>query len=682
LLIPSKPSAFLSLAVVNRRVGRTFLFFFDFIYAKFPAAASGIKTFLTSKTAAMSRTLLFSSKASVTGMVTTLCLVVMLLAFTRVSQTVSIKGVVLDEKATPVPFAALTIRGQKTAFQSDRSGAFSVSVASLPVTLVCNALGYEAAELTVKPHLLKDGVVNILITMKTAHTSLDEVVVVGYSASRKMDLSASVSTVSSRPFEGRASGVRITSSSSRPAKIKGTSSPVEKSVETKMGAISREKDPGSGGYKRSKLLTAGEVNDFKKWKMWEDYNEGDFKAHSARWDLYATQRYSVLLQNQNYKALIGVKVHLLSMPSGDTVWSAVSDNTGKAELWKGFGGKYESNNLVIAVEQEIRTFPAIPFAQGINKITLSRACAVSNRIEIAFVVDATGSMQDEIEYLKEELGDILTNVAAKDPSLNFHTGSVFYRDRGDAYITSVQPITGGIENTLAFIRRQSADGGGDYPEALKEALSDATQKLAWTKEARARIIFLLMDAPPHDEAKAEMAKLVKDAAAKGIRVVPVACSGTDKATEFIMRSIALATNGTYLFLTDHSGIGNPHIKPTTDEFKVELLNDILQRTIEQMCYASDCSAKTTTEPLSVFGNSEKIKVFPNPSRGPVVLETNRLLKELFVSDFTGKILFRAAVKNKPGKIRLDLSGFPSATYFIRYVTADNKTGAEKLVIAR
>jgi hypothetical protein len=365
------------------------------------------------------------------------------------------------------------------------------------------------------------------------------------------------------------------------------------------------------------------------------------------------------------------------------LWTAVSDNTGKAELWKGFSKKYENNDLVFAIEQEVKTFSAIPFTQGINKITLNRACYISNKVEIAFVVDATGSMQDEIEYLKEELGDILTKAAAKDPSLNFHTGSVFYRDRGDAYVTSLQPMTAGIDNTLGFIKRQYADGGGDYPEALKEALADATQKLAWSKEARARIIFLLMDAPPHDEAKTELGKLIRQAASQGIRIVPLACSGTDKATEFIMRSIALATNGTYLFLTDHSGIGNPHIKPTTDEFKVELLNDLLQRTIEQMCYASDCSAKTKTiEPLSLFTNTEKVSIFPNPSRGPIVLESNKQLKEIFVADFTGKILSRLRVKNKTGRIRLDLSGLPSATYFIRYITTDNKVGAEKFVIAR
>ncbi len=634
----------------------------------------------------MSRTVHFFPKNMFPRLFVSTCVLMLLIAFTGITAPlIFIKGMVLDEKAQPIAFASIYIKGQKTAYQTDKNGGFVATAASLPLTLVCSAVGYEPAEFIVNFHLLKDGVASTVIVMKAARASLDEVVVVGYSTSRKMEMTGSVSVVSARGLEGRVSGVSIAPASPRPVKVKGLPFTKEKiPAADKAGAVRRVKEVSAGGsYKRSKLLTAGEVNDFKKWKMWEDYNESDFKTHSTKWDLYATKRYSVLLQNHNHKALAGLKVYLVSLPGGDTLWTGVSDNTGKAELWSGFGGKKDTNNLAIVVEQESRRYPAIAFAQGINKITVSRACTISNTVEIAFVVDATGSMQDEIEYLKEELGDILTNVAANDPSLNFHTGSVFYRDKGDAYVTSTQPITTGIEQTLAFIKRQSADGGGDYPEALKEALNEAVHQLKWTEEARARIIFLLMDAPPHDYAKTELASLIKDAAKRGIRIVPLACSGTDKATEFIMRSIALATNGTYLFLTDHSGIGNPHIKPTTDEFKVELLNDLLQRTIGQMCYASNCDAKTkATEPLSFCSNAEKIKLYPNPSTGPVLLETTRELKELFVSDFTGKILFRAAVKNKTGRIKLDLSGFPSATYLVRYITADNKTGAEKIVIAR
>ncbi len=415
--------------------------------------------------------------------------------------------------------------------------------------------------------------------------------------------------------------------------------------------------------------------------MWEDYNETDFKTHSDKWNLYATQRYSVQLQNNHFKAAVGETIYLINKETKEIIWTAISDNTGKAELWNGFSNNNKEKNLVIEIKGEKKQFAAIPFSQGINHIQLNRNCTVSNKVELAFVVDATGSMQDEIDYLKEELGDILTKFSTKNPTLELSTGAIFYRDKGDDYVTRMQPFTNNISNTIDFIKKQSAAGGGDFPEALKEALEEATEKLEWSETARTKIIFLLLDAPPHDEAKNEMAKLIAKASAKGIRIVPVACSGTDKATEFILRSMALATNGTYLFLTDESGIGNKHIKPTTDEFKVELLNDLLQRIMEQMCFVNACEEKKKTEePFSIYTNNEKVKVFPNPTQGPVTLETNKELKEIFVADFTGKILMRIGVKDVKKQYNIDLSDFPSATYFIRYITKENKTGAEKIVL--
>jgi coenzyme F420-reducing hydrogenase delta subunit len=192
-----------------------------------------------------------------------------------------------------------------------------------------------------------------------------------------------------------------------------------------------------------------------------------------------------------------------------------------------------------------------------------------------------------------------------------------------------------------------------------------------------------MDAPPHGEAKDEMAALIKKASANGIRIVPVACSGTDKTTEFIMRSIALATNGTYLFLTDDSGIGNSHIKPTTDEFKVELLNDLLQRVIEQMCFVNTCEEKTKTSlPIANYPKLQNVKAYPNPTKGPVTLNAPMQLKEIYITDFTGKIIMRRAVKEKETIFSFDLSVFPSATYLIRYITSDNTSGAERIVLAK
>lgn len=68
---------------------------------------------------------------------------------------------------------------------------------------------------------------------------------------------------------------------------------------------------------------------------------------------------------------------------------------------------------------------------------------------------------------------------------------------------------------------------------------------------------------------------------KGIRISAVASSGVDKETEFLLRFLGIRTGGSYIFLTDDSGIGGDHIEPTVGQYEVELLNDLLVRVISE-----------------------------------------------------------------------------------------------------
>ena len=117
---------------------------------------------------------------------------------------------------------------------------------------------------------------------------------------------------------------------------------------------------------------------------------------------------------------------------------------------------------------------------------------------------------------------------------------------------------------------------------MELALDDAVNQHDWNQDARARLLFLVLDAPPHNTSgiKIKMRELTAQAASKGIRIIPVASSGVDKDTEFLLRCLALASGGTYVFLTDHSGVGNPHLEPTIGPYDVEKLNSLLVRLID------------------------------------------------------------------------------------------------------
>lgn len=339
------------------------------------------------------------------------------------------------------------------------------------------------------------------------------------------------------------------------------------------------------------LLTAGEVNDFTKWYFWPRVIDGSHKDFVSHWQLAPRHRYTVQVVAPNGFPIASRAVSLLDN-AGNTLFQAVTDNTGKAELWYQLLG----NNLCgkhadfyIAVDDQKQV--AKQWAEGLNTFVLDEPCEASDDVDVMFVFDATGSMGDELRYLQAEMKDVITRAKEATGGLQIRTGAVVYRDHQDDYLTRISRLTEDIKATQAFIDKQQANGGGDYPEAVPEALMAAMNSSGWNPNARARIAFLILDAPCHQDSAtiALLHEQVLNAAALGVRIVPVVCSGIGESGELLVRSIALATNGTSFFLTDDSGIGHSHLKPTTDSLKVEHLNDMLVRTIVEFSAMPVCN---------------------------------------------------------------------------------------------
>jgi hypothetical protein len=200
-------------------------------------------------------------------------------------------------------------------------------------------------------------------------------------------------------------------------------------------------------------------------------------------------------------------------------------------------------------------------------------------LDVAFVVDATGSMGDEIQYLKAEMTNIAQRIADGNPNVSIHYGLIVYRDVVDPYVTRVFDFTSDLAAFDANLADQSADGGGDYPEAAEVAMDQAVNALHWRDGNVARVLFHVADAPPHDPAWAAFLHSAVTARAKGIRIFPVAASGVALEAEYLMRTSAFVTLARYVFLTDDSGIGNSHEPPHIPCYQVQHLNDLLVRTI-------------------------------------------------------------------------------------------------------
>ena len=116
------------------------------------------------------------------------------------------------------------------------------------------------------------------------------------------------------------------------------------------------------------------------------------------------------------------------------------------------------------------------------------AGAPPEALDLAFVVDATGSMGDEIHYLQAEIENIAVRVAAEHPGVSTRFGLVMYRDVGDDYVTRVYDFSS-LASFHDHLLQQSAGGGGDYPEAAERGMQDATNRLLWRhRQRRARAV--------------------------------------------------------------------------------------------------------------------------------------------------------------------------------------------------
>jgi hypothetical protein len=119
------------------------------------------------------------------------------------------------------------------------------------------------------------------------------------------------------------------------------------------------------------------------------------------------------------------------------------------------------------------------------------------RVEVAFVLDTTGSMGGLIEGAKRRIWSIARRVGEGRPRPDLRVALVGYRDLGDAYVTRVHDFTGDMDEVFANLSAFRAEGGGDTPEHVSAAMHDAVHRLSWSSGRALRMIVLVGDAPPH-----------------------------------------------------------------------------------------------------------------------------------------------------------------------------------------
>lgn len=176
-------------------------------------------------------------------------------------------------------------------------------------------------------------------------------------------------------------------------------------------------------------------------------------------------------------------------------------------------------------------------------------------MEVVFVLDTTGSMSGMIAGAKQKIWAVANKLKSAEPTPEIRFGLVGYRDRGDAYVTRVFGLTNNLDEVYTNLHAFQAQGGGDEPESVNEALHKAVRDLQWSTEAEVlRVIFLVGDARPHLDYQNDVSysATCKLANRKGILINTLQC-GRLNGTEQIWREIASLTNGTYAAILQDGG---------------------------------------------------------------------------------------------------------------------------------
>jgi hypothetical protein len=329
---------------------------------------------------------------------------------------------------------------------------------------------------------------------------------------------------------------------------------------------------GSNVQTQAGVMTAGEWNDNSNWSFWTSLlgQNGQFNDFRNRWQLSATRRYVVKVVDENNDPIRGAKVSM-------TGFTAITNHDGIAYVFRALNPGHDFNS---PTQFTVTANGETQFAHAAEEnifIFEGAKSPAQLALDLMFVIDTTGSMGDELHYIQTELGDVINNVSRNNANLPIRLSVNFYRDIGDEYVVRPFTFSTDIAAQVRNLNAQNAAGGGDRPEAVDAALQNAIHEHTWNADT-VKLMFIVLDAPPHHNQTTvpAMSRLAAEAAEKGIRIIPLLASDGCTETEFLMRSLAIVTGGTYTFVTGHSGISTGrHVEPTIGDYDVEKLNELL-----------------------------------------------------------------------------------------------------------
>lgn len=337
-------------------------------------------------------------------------------------------------------------------------------------------------------------------------------------------------------------------------------------------------------------LKAGEVDDNLEYGTYQSYLDGFMSGGVRKVDI--SERYIITIVNEREQPVLDATVRIYD---GDrSIFEARTYAGGRTIFFpRAIGLTDNSNTLRIEVQkgQASASGQIIRGQDERQTVVLAGAAALpdTTRLDVLFLLDATGSMGDEISSIQQTIDSIAARIAQFEPRPALRFGLVSYRDQGDAYVTNLDSgFTDDVDAFRQSLLQVRADGGGDTPEDLNAGLQVALQQMNWSEDA-VRLVFLVADAPAHLDYGQEFdyVTAADEAVRRGIKIYPIGASNTDDLAEYQFRQLAQQTLASFIFLTYQPGQsgGTPGESTTLnvdpEQFTVDRLDDLVVRIVQR-----------------------------------------------------------------------------------------------------
>lgn len=270
-------------------------------------------------------------------------------------------------------------------------------------------------------------------------------------------------------------------------------------------------------------------------------------------------------------------------------------------------------------------------------------------LDLAFAMDCTGSMGSYIQEAKDNIEKIVNDVVESE-KCDVRLALIEYRDHppeDSSFVTKKHDFTHSAATMKSWLEECNAEGGGDTPEAVADALNDVLQ-LSWREEAT-KMCVLITDAPPHGISpggdsfpegcplELDPKEITKQMVSKGVCLYVVGCEPSICDFKDFYLALAHIAGGQYVSLKEAKGIAKVIIYGSVEEISLrkleaEAVKEILQ--MKSSCIEINEEVLTSSLHKRWKERGEKTKQLTLNQRGLETAKSSAIAMEMVKSKFS------------------------------------------------